>query len=90
MLDLPKPKWKVLKHIDDSWFMHRGKYLRAASDLALMFPCIEIAGFDRTKFVSKMIYMWRDNTPSKTSRSLQKKCEAVIRRMPKLKRIENL
>ena len=67
-------------------FMHEGLYLNAASDLALMMPLCELAGWDRVAFIKKEIYYWRDNTPFKTNGSAQKRCEKIIRAKPKLER----
>ena len=58
---------------------NNGKWLMAASDLALMIPMMEIAGLDRCRHISKPIYHWRDHTPYKTNKDLQQKCEAIIR-----------
>ena len=74
-------KWSVLKNIKDEWFQDKGKWLDAASDLALMFPCIEIAGLKRVKHIPQAIYYWNDNTPSKTGRSAQIRCEKILRAM---------
>jgi len=72
-------KWKILKHIDYKWFQHKGKWLDAASDLALMFPVIELAGLKHVRHIPDAIYSWRDNTPSKTGRSAQVRCEKILR-----------
>ena len=72
-------KWKILKNIKDEWFQHKGQWLDAASDLALMFPCIELAGLKNVRHIPQSIYYWRDNTPSKTSRKAQVKCEKILR-----------
>jgi len=71
-------KWKILKKARPSWFQHKGKWLGAASDLALMFNCVEISGLNKTKHVYKVIYYWNDNT-TKRKRMLEKKCEKVLR-----------
>ena len=72
-------KWKILKNIKDEWFQHKGKWLPAASDLALMFPCIELAGLKHVKHIPQITYFWRNNTPSKTDRKIQVKCEKILR-----------
>ena len=65
---------------DDSVFKDsKGKWLDAASDLALMFPLIELAGLHRCRHIAKAIYMWRDSTPQKTKRALQLECEKIVR-----------
>lgn len=71
-------KWGILKQINKYWFMHKGKWLEAASDLALMFPCIEIAGLENVHYIHKVIYYWNDHV-TKRKRVLEKKCEKIIR-----------
>jgi hypothetical protein len=73
-------RWKLVKHVSPKWWQHKGKWLDAASDLALMFNLIDIAGLRRTRHIPQAIYHWRDNTPSKTGRSAQKRCEKILRR----------
>jgi hypothetical protein len=72
-------KWKILKNIKPEWFQHKGKWLEAASDLALMFPCIELAGLKHVRHIPRITYYWRDNTPDKTKKALQVKCEKILR-----------
>jgi len=72
-------KAKLIGSLNKEMFMHEGEWLDAASDLALMFPLCELAGWDRVRFVEKMIYNWRDNTPYKTKIKKQSKCERILR-----------
>jgi len=76
----------LIKPLKSDIFIHNDKYLTAASDLALMMPICELAGWDRVRFIKKEIYYWRDNTPHKTNVKDQKRCEAIIRAKPKLER----
>jgi len=82
-------KWKLYKdnigpkHFKDD----QGKWLPAASDLALMFPLMELAGLDRCRHVKRAIYWWRDNTPYKTRRELQIQSEKIVRLKPKVERL---
>lgn len=71
-------KWKILKKAKSSWFQHKGKWLQAASDLALMFNSIEISGLHRVRHVHKIIYYWNDH-PNKKKRILEKRCERILR-----------
>jgi len=66
----------------------KGDWLEAASDLALMMPLMELAGLDRCKYIRKPIYEWRDNYSGSTAFKLQKHCTKIIRRKPKMERIE--
>jgi glycosyltransferase involved in cell wall biosynthesis len=71
-------KWKIIKQAKPQWFQHNGKWLEAASDLALMFNCVELAGLKRVRHVHKIIYYWNNHT-TKKKRRLQKKCEKILR-----------
>ena len=71
-------KWKVIKQAKPQWFQHKGKWLNAASDLALMFGCIEIAGLSRVEFVQRCIYYWY-NEWSAEKVAAQKYCENKLR-----------
>jgi glycosyltransferase involved in cell wall biosynthesis len=69
---------------------HNGSWLPAASDVAIMLPMMEIAGLDRCRHVHQTIYHYRDHTPQTCNRNLQRKCEAIIRAKPPLKRDKSL
>ena len=71
-------RWKILKQVKPKWFQYKGKWLEAASDLALMFPCIELAGLKRSRHIHKVIYYWNDNM-TKRKRAVQKRCEKILR-----------
>ena len=79
-------KAKLIGSLNKEMFMHNGEYLEAASDLALMFPLCELAGWDRVKFIKKAIYNWRDNTPYKTKVKSQIKCEDILRNKESVER----
>lgn len=83
-------KWKLAKHLDQSWFRHKGEWLQAASDLAVMMPLMEMAGMDRCVWIERLIYNWRDDTPYKTNRKEQIRCEKIVRAKPQEKRIPRL
>ena len=52
-------KYKLFKHLKKSAFKDdNGKWLQAASDLALMIPLIEMAGLKRTKYIRKITYYY--------------------------------
>lgn len=58
-----------------------GKFYRAAGDLAMMFPLLEMCGH-RSHFVEKILYVWNDQNvlnEHKTKRDQQVNCETVIR-----------
>jgi glycosyltransferase involved in cell wall biosynthesis len=79
----------LLKHIKPEWFQdEKGKWLPAASDVALMLPLMEIAGLDRCRHIHKFTYIWNDGKVSSGKRFEQKVCEAIVRAKPRLERIE--
>lgn len=80
-------KWRILKHIQEDWFKHKGEWLRAASDLALMFPCIEIAGLKRVRHISRVTYYWNDNV-TKDKRIVEIECEKILRHKKPLKQLQ--
>lgn len=57
----------------------KGRWGEAASDLALMFTIIELAGLNKVRHISKPIYFWKDNTKFKTDVEKQKKWEKIFR-----------
>lgn len=72
-------KWKIIKQAKKDWFMHKGEWLTAASDLALMFGCIEIAGLKRVRFISRAVYYW-DDKGSAEKRFAERRCERIQRK----------
>lgn len=81
--------WKYfIRHYKNHLKDSRGVYYPAASDVAIMIPMMELAGWERCRHCSKLIYYWRDNTNHKTKRDLQKKCEKMIRAKRPLKKID--
>jgi len=61
--------------------------LDAASDLALIFPIMEMAGLNRCHHISKPTYYWRDSYGGNTKRALQIKCEKIVRGKKKWQRV---
>jgi glycosyltransferase involved in cell wall biosynthesis len=67
-----------------------GEYIRAAGDLAMMFPLLEMSSH-KAKYVNEILYIWNDLNDlneHKTKRELQIKSERHIRNMIKYKLIE--
>lgn len=42
---------------------NNGEWLKAAVDSALMFPLLEMAGFDKVRFNEKILYIYNDDNP---------------------------
>lgn len=81
-------KAKLGRHLKPEMFQWDGVWLSAASDLALMFPLLEMAGLNRCVHIAKPIYVWRDNSSSPMSRKLQRKCEKLLRKRKPYRRID--
>lgn len=82
-------KWKLFKQLPEHCMKdNQGNWLEAASDLAIMIPLMEMAGHERMVHIHPTIYFWRDNTPHKTKRAAQIKCEAIIRSKPRMERAQ--
>lgn len=80
-------KYKVFKAIPEDEFKHEGKWAEAASDRALMYAAVELAGYDRAKHIRQPIYYWNDHTGDNTRKDLQKKWDKIFRArkpLPKL------
>ena len=67
-------------------------YFKAAGDLALMFPLLEMSR-EKAHFVKDILYIWNDLNElneHKDKRELQLKCEQHIRSLKKYDRLEKL
>ena len=71
-------KWDVIVQIRMKWFIYKEAWLEAASDLALMFGCVDIVGLSKVKHIHDIIYYWNDNV-TKKKRIVQKRCEKILR-----------
>lgn len=57
-----------------------GQWLEFASDVALMFPLLEMAGFDRVRFNESVLYIYNDQNPiSEHNRDRKKQLEEFTR-----------
>ena len=69
-----------------------GHYFRAAGDLCLMFPLLEMSGH-KAHFIKDILYIWNDLNDlneHKSKRELQLISEQQIRSMKKYDRLGNL
>jgi len=72
-------KWKIIEQVQEHWFQDKkGAWLPAASDLALMFGCIDLAGLKRVEFIRKPIYFWYDHV-TRAKVADQKYSEEILR-----------
>jgi hypothetical protein len=70
-----------------------GKYFMTTSDLALMFPMMDMAGLDRIKHIKECLYCYNDMNPASDHRmwgDMQKRNEKYIRALPRRSRIETI
>jgi glycosyltransferase involved in cell wall biosynthesis len=77
----------LFKQIQKESLMHNGDFFYVATDLAAMFPMLEMAG-GRFEFINEVLYVY--NTTNrlnnfKLRRKKQLECERVIRQLPRYK-----
>ena len=83
-------KHKLYKHYKKEWLQDKnGNWYQAASDIALMFPLFEMAGFDRTKHIKKCIYKW-NRTPYKTRGHEQARNKKELRKRKPVRRLKDV
>jgi glycosyltransferase involved in cell wall biosynthesis len=70
---------KFILDADNNWLM-------AATDMATMFPLMEIAGMPRCRHITTEIYLYNDSSP-KVSRQLQKDTEKWLRKQKPVRRV---
>lgn len=69
-----------------------GKFYKMTYDVAIMLPIMEMAGFKRTFFNNKILYVYNRNNPisdDKVDQQLQWDIHAEILKKPNFKKIEN-
>lgn len=80
-------KFKVFKHVPEDYFKWKKEWLIAASDLALMFPVMELAGNSNCYHIKEPIYYYRTTYEHSVRRETQKRAEKRVRSMKPLKRL---
>lgn len=62
-------KYKVWKHVKDGDLRDgHGRYYTSAWDLAMMWPMLEMAGYERVKFIPEILYVYNQETPYNDSK----------------------
>jgi glycosyltransferase involved in cell wall biosynthesis len=87
-------KYKVYKHInqDREFKWPDGRWLESSYDMSLMYPALEMAGFDRVQFIPEILYIYNRETAyndDKVNSNLQGKCANYLSRLPRYNVIEN-
>ncbi len=80
-------KYKVFKAIPVEYFRHKGVWIPAASDVALMVPLMERAGMKHCKHLRKVLYFYNNSNKYSVNRGRQKRYERIIRSKKPLKRL---
>lgn len=81
----------LFKKIAIEDLLWEGEFMPVTSDLAIMFPMIEMAG-ERHKFIEKITYVYNQSNPIsdwKLKAELQKKIDHYIRSLPPYPRLKN-
>lgn len=73
-------KYKIFRHIPQDYLKHNDEWGKAASDLALMFCVMEIAGMENCRFIKDPIYWYRYPTGITCNRGTQRKYEEIWRK----------
>lgn len=97
--ELNQPRWWRYSHLktfryflykgikdEDLRFSKTGDYYTVAGDMALMFPMVEMAGIEHSKFIDTPLYVYNQSTPyndEKLYLKLVKQCDTEIRSKPK-------
>lgn len=62
-------KYKIWKHVKDEDLRdERGLYYESAWDLAMMWPMLEMAGYDRVRFIPEKLYIYNMENPCSDSK----------------------
>ena len=81
-------RYWLWKHLPSSYLQDKkGNWAEAASDRARSYAIMELAGLDRCRHISKVLYVYRDKTPYTCDREQQKRWDKKFRAKKSLKRI---
>ncbi len=85
---------KLWKHLEEGCMKGQGgSWLHVCSDLAMMFPLLEMAGHDRIRYIQQEIYEYNDENPNndhKINGAEQALTETWLRQRPKYQRLETV
>lgn len=85
-------KYKVYRHInqDREFKWPNGNWLESSYDMSLMYPALEMAGYERVKFVPEILYIYNRETKyndDKINGRIQSKCCEYLIRLPRYKEL---
>lgn len=74
----------LFQQIKKEDLMMDGEFLQSAGDVATMLPMLEMSSLGHFRYLSKVLYIYRDNNPLNDfrNRPLQKKCSMFVRSRP--------
>jgi len=80
-------KYKIWKEITSDYLIHSqtGKYYDSCGDVAIMLTALEMAGYDRVKFIPDILYVYNretDNNEDKVSKSQQFNMRDIMNKKP--------
>jgi glycosyltransferase involved in cell wall biosynthesis len=84
---------KLFQLIEKGDFMRDGEFFRTSSDMAMMFPMLEMASQGHFRFIPECLYIYNDINPLQVSRvklRQQEKNERLIRSRPPYEALETL
>lgn len=85
----------LFQRIDPEHFKFRGKWMEHARDMALMYPCIEMAGPERCTFIPEVLYVYNSANSTEHHMSPQDRLDeqeqvAHVRGLAPYARLERL
>tara|TARA_R110000824_G_C15226470_1_gene678071 strand:- start:5129 stop:5872 length:744 start_codon:yes stop_codon:yes gene_type:complete len=87
-------KYKLWKHVpDESFYDNSGKIFSSAGDVAIMKPILELAGRNRTMYITNQLYFYRDNISTNDHHmnlNDQARCALEVRQIPSLQKLTTL
>lgn len=84
---------KLFQNIKKEDFLYQDKFFEVTSDLAFMFPMLEMASKGHIRFIKETLYVYNHNNPvndDKIRQGQQRFMDQHIRKKPRYKALKNL